>query len=168
MMRYWTCLVIMMIASWGAWSQVDRVYKSLDDVSDPMQVYHLQLHGKHLRHIPSQVYAMTNLHTLDLRGNKISTLSDSIVLLQHLQRLELSRNPLRQIPPALSMLKNLEELILWSTYVTDLPQELAVLDPTLKTLDLRSCPMTLDDQTAIEQLLPSVDKKWNYACNCSD
>lgn len=149
-------------------AQSGRVYTSLKEVSDPAQVYHLQLHGKRLRHVPSAVYAMTNLQTLDLRGNRISRLSDSIALLPHLRRLELSRNPLMELPTAVAQLSELKELVLWSTYVTALPPECVQMDGRLELLDLRGCPLLLDDQEAIRAQLPSVKILWDYACNCGD
>ena len=150
----------------AAWAQEGRVYKSLQEVVDPTAVYSLQLRGKRLKAVPSEVYEMVNLRELDLRGNRIVQLSDSIAGLVHLQRLVLSRNPLRGLPAAMAGMSELRELVLWSTYVTDLPPELGRLDGTLELLDLRDCPMTQADQEALEQMLPSVKKEWYYTCNC--
>lgn len=149
-------------------AQPGRVYCSLEEVSDPALVYHLQLHGKRLKHVPAQVYEMVHLEVLDLRSNKINYLSDSLALLTNLQRLDVSRNPLREIPAAVAQLSQLKELVVWSTYVTSLPTEISCLNESLQVIDMRSCPLTYDDQQAIEQLLPSVKKLWNYACNCSE
>ena len=147
-------------------AQEGRVYKSLKDVTDPEAVYSLQLRGKRLKEVPSIVYSMTNLRELDLRGNRIARLSDSIAGLTHLRRLELSRNPLMGLPSAMAQMAELRELVLWSTYVTELPPEMERLDESLELLDLRDCPMTLENQEALERLLPSVKKLWYYACNC--
>ena len=103
-----------------------------------------------------------------MRGNRIAFLPDSISRLQNLQRLELSRNPLMALPASMANMEQLRELVLWSTYVTELPPQFARLDGTLELLDLRHCPLMLDDQTAINTLLPSVKKLWDYACNCAD
>ena len=149
-------------------AQPDRVYKSLDDVRDPDQVYILRLRNKRLKAIPPQVYAMSNLRELDLRGNRIAHLSDSIALLTNLQRLELSRNPLAVLPVTMASMANLRELILWSTLVYALPPEFSKLDETLRLIDLRNCPLSLDDQEVINQLLPTVKKDWYNACNCGD
>lgn len=161
-------LLLVFLAGAVAWGQPDRVYKSLKEVSDPQEVYILQLRGKRLKTLPGEVLKMSNLTNLDLRGNRISILPDSIACLQHLKRLELSRNPLMRLPASMCQMTELAELVLWSTYVTDLPQEFEALDSTLELLDLRNCPLTLDNQEAIETLLPSVKKLWDYACNCSD
>ncbi|MBR3724358.1 MAG: leucine-rich repeat domain-containing protein [Bacteroidales bacterium] len=166
-MRRWLLLMFMFL-SVAAVAQPDRVYKSLKDVSDPEEVYILRLRGKRLKRIPPQVYGMTNLRELDLQGNRIASLSDSIVLLANLERLVLSRNPIDSLPPVMAGMEQLRELVLWSTRVTSLPKEFAVLDGTLELLDLRSCRLLLDEQEAIEALLPSVKKLWDYACNCPD
>ena len=166
MYRLLTILLLLLPAAVSG--QPDKVYRSLSEVSDPAEVYVLRLRGKRLKAVPQEVYAMHNLRELDLRGNRIEVLSDSIALLQNLEHLELSRNPLFSLPPAMALLPNLRELVLWDTRVTELPREFARLDDTLQLLDLRDSPLTLDDQKAIEELLPSVKKLWDYACNCTD
>lgn len=159
------CLVLL-VANVPA--QEGRVYKSLDEVACVDDVFVLQLHGKRLKRVPSLVYQMKNLRELDLRGNKIAYLDDSIALLTNLQRLELSRNPLMELPPAMAEMPELSELVLWSTYVNAVPGCFAKLDGQLQLLDLRDCPLMLDDQKAIEAILPTTKKKWDYACNCTD
>lgn len=161
-------ILLLLLLPLSVMAQPDKVYKSVKEVSDPAQVYHLQLHGKRLKHIPAEVYAMTNLQILDLRGNRIRHLSDSIALLSHLRRLELSRNPLMDIPASVAQLPELRELVLWATYVSSLPSECVQMDGRLVLLDLRSCPLLPDDQEAVRALLPSVKILWDYACNCGD
>lgn len=164
---YWIGLLLWLLPAMLC-GQEERVYTSLEQVKDPLQVYHLRLRHRRLREVPPEVWRMANLRELDLRGNRITALSDSVGRLAHLQRLELSRNPLTDMPDSLARLTELRELVLWNTYVTSLPPACAALDGTLQLLDLRSCPLTLDDQTRLTQLIPSVKKLWDYACNCSD
>lgn len=161
-------LIMLMALPAVLYAQPDKVYKSLSEVKDPEQVYILRLRHKRLKTLPYQVYTMPNLRELDLRGNHIAALPDSIALLTNLQRLELSRNPIDTLPPAMATMTELRELVLWSTRVTTLPKEFAALDGTLELIDLRSCHLLLDEQQAIEALLPSVKKLWDYACNCPD
>lgn len=164
-------MVVMLFALAGMYAaegQSDRVYKSLDEVADPSEVYVLRLRNKRLRTVPSAVYGMANLRELDLRGNQISWLSDSIAQLRHLRRLEVSHNPLMGLPEGMTQMKELEELVVWDTYVTDVPPAFEALDSTLKVIDLRSCPLLPADQEKIAHMLPSVEKLWDKACNCGD
>ena len=166
-MRLLPMITLLLLPVW-AQCQPDKVYRSLDEVGDPDEVYVLRLRGKRLRTLPTAIYGMRNLRELDLRGNRIKSLPDSIALLQNLERIVLSRNPIASLPPALALLPNLRELVLWDTRVSELPKEYARLDGILNLLDLRDCPLTLDDQEAITKLLPSVVKLWDNACNCGD
>lgn len=166
-MRRWLLLMLVLLPAMAG-AQPGRVYKSLSEVGDPEQVYILRLRSKRLKRIPPQVYAMVNLRELDLRGNRIASLPDSIVRLANLERLELSRNPIDSLPSAMGGMERLRELVLWSTRVTALPKEFAALDGTLELIDLRSCRLLLNEQEAIEALLPSVRKLWDYACDCPD
>ena len=145
MHRLLTILLLMIPAV--TFGQPDKVYRSLSEVSNADEVYILHLRGKRLKAVPQEVYAMHNL-------------------LQNLEIIELSRNPLTVLPPAMADMTQLRQLVLWDTQVSELPKEFARLDNTLRLLDLRDCPLTLDDQEAIAQLLPTVKKLWDYACNC--
>lgn len=162
-------MILMTLCCAGILSaQPDRVYRSLEEVADPADVYQLELHRQRLRHIPAEIYQMANLQRLDLRGNRIAEISDSIALLKNLERLELSRNPLRRLPAAMAQMTSLRHLVLWATYVTELPPEWGALDGTLETIDLRKCPLRPADQEAISQLLPAVERIWDFACDCGD
>ena len=163
--RFFAILLLLGVV---AAAQPGRVYTSLQQVEDPDEVYILQLRHQRLKTLPAEVLEMHNLEELDLRGNHIALLPDNLCQLRHLRRLELSRNPLTALPATLAQLDSLQELVLWSTYITDLPATFARLDGTLLLLDLRHCPLTLDDQSAIEALLPTPQKLWDYACNCGD
>ena len=147
-------------------AQPGTVYRSLSEVHDPADVYILHLRGKRLTSVPREVYAMSNLRELNLRGNRIKSIPDSITMLQNLSIIELSRNPLVSLPSSMASMSQLRRLVLWDTQVTELPEEFAQLDSTLQLLDLRDCPLTLEDQEAIKQILPTVKKLWDYACNC--
>ena len=173
----------------SAFAQRDRVYKSLKDVRKPDSVYILKLNYKRLHSIPDKVFTFRNLRVLDLgknfidsippeiasltkleelhlNRNKIRTIPPELGSLASLRVLNLSRNPLLELPDELSQLSRLEQLILWSTGIVSFPPSIVVLNYTLKSIDLRVCPLTWDDQQAIEQLLPSPRKRWDYVCNC--
>lgn len=158
--------ILLLLLPTAAFGQPDKVYRSLSEVTNADEVYILHLRGKRLKTVPQEVYAMHNLRELCLRGNRITALSDSIALLQNLEKIELSRNPISALPSVMADMTQLRQLVLWDTRVTTLPVEFARLDDTLQLLDLRDCSLTLDEQKAIDQLLPTVKKLWDYACNC--
>ena len=182
-------LMFFLLCSVVAFAQSGRVYKSLKDVRRPDSVYHLRLNYKRLKKIPEKVFEMHNLRTLDLGCNFIDSIPPEIGTLTSLEILNLRRNRIRSIPPEVGNLKNLrkinfsrnpildlpdemgnltslEELVLWCTGVISFPPSFVALNYTLKLIDLRVCPLTWDDQQAIEQLLPTPRKRWDYVCNC--
>ena len=182
-------IVTLLVLCRGSYAQRDRVYTSLKEVRNPDSVYALKLSFKRLRQIPPKVFEMRNLESLDLGKNFIDTISPDIARLTRLKRLDLrrnrlrhipaevgnltrleyvnfSRNPILELPDAMSALANLKELVLWSTGVIEFPPSFVALDATLRLIDLRVCPLTWDNQQAIEELLPTPRKRWDYVCNC--
>lgn len=184
-------MFLMMLCSMAlaASAQRDRVYKSLKEVRNPDSVFVLKLRYKRLRQIPPKVFTFRNLRVLDLgcnfidsippqiaslsqleelvlRRNKLRVIPPEVGSLSRLRILNLSRNPILDLPDELSQLSRLEELIIWCTGVVAFPPSFVALDRTLRVIDMRVCPMTYDDQQAIEDLLPSPRKRWDYVCNC--
>ncbi len=170
-------------------AQPDKVYTRLTEIKDPLQVYQLELNYKRYKKIPPVVFECTNLRRLDLSKNFIDTLPPEIGTLtqlqelnlnrnrlahvpaalgqlQQLRRLNLSRNPLMELPEEVGTLSQLEELVLWMTGIVEFPPTFVALNATLRRLDMRACPLTYDHQQAIEELLPGVEKRWDYVCNC--
>ncbi|MBQ9473313.1 MAG: leucine-rich repeat domain-containing protein [Bacteroidales bacterium] len=150
---------------------------------------HLDLSRRRLRAVPPEVYTMTNLRHLNLSHNRLDSLDERLLLLtrldtlllgrnrlrhvpewignmRSLRLLDMSRNPILDLPPSMANLTRLERLVLWSTGVVSVPQEMGALNYTLKELDLRVCPMTYDDQKAVEEILPTPRKRWDHVCNC--
>lgn len=170
-------------------AQPNKIYKSMKEVRRPDSVYHLKLNFKRLKKIPEKVFEMHNLRTLDLgrnfidsippeigtltkleildlRRNKIRIVPPEIGKLVNLKKLILSRNPILDLPDEMGNLTQLEELILWCTGIVSFPPSFVALNYTLKLIDMRVCPLSWDDQQAIEQLLPTPRKRWDYVCNC--
>lgn len=170
-------------------AQPDKVYTSISQIKNPLQVYQLQIRYKRLKRIPPVVFECKNLRVLDLSKNFIDTLPPEIGALTSLEELNLnrnklrsvppemgrltslrvlnlSRNPILELPPEMCALTKLEELILWMTGVVEFPPTFVSLNGTLKQLDMRACPMTYDNQETVEALLPSPKKRWDYVCNC--
>lgn len=181
------CVCLMCCMSGMA--QPGKVYRSVDDIKNPEDVYILRLRGKRLTEIPKEVFACINLKELDLSRNRLSEVPSEIVNLQqlevlrlgrnnidslpievaqlsHLVELDMNRNPLSDLPEAMGYMLSLQRLILWSTAVYSLPDSFAELDTRLQLLDLRSCLLTLDEQHAIRALLPTPRIQWDQACNC--
>lgn len=165
------------------------MYKSLGEIRNPDDVYILRLNYKRLRAIPEKVFTLGNLRELDLGKNSIDSIPADIAKLKDLRILDLSRNHLRTIPPELGQLTQLRELdlsrnpllelpeemgslvhlrklVLWSTGIVSFPPTFVALNGSLEVIDMRVCPMTWDDQQAIEDLLPTPRKRWDYVCNC--
>ncbi|MBQ3949267.1 MAG: leucine-rich repeat domain-containing protein, partial [Bacteroidales bacterium] len=101
-----------------------------------------------------------------LRRNRIRTVPPEVGQLTRLRRINLSRNPILELPDEMGNLVRLEDLILWMTGVVAFPPTFVALNESLKVIDLRVCPLTWDDQQAIEELLPLPRKRWDYVCNC--
>lgn len=170
-------------------AQRSKVYTSVKSVKNPEDVYILKLNYKRLKKIPPEVFTYTHLRELDLGRNFIDTVPPEIANLKDLEKLDLSRNwlhylpeamgeltqlreldlnrnPLQELPGSMANLQNLEVLILWQSGVHELPPTFVLLDATLKSIDLRLCPLSTADHEAIEDLLPSVKKVWDHSCNC--
>ncbi|MBR3529095.1 MAG: leucine-rich repeat domain-containing protein [Bacteroidales bacterium] len=188
-MKRFVILLLFLSTTLCLFAQPDKVYRSLKDVRHPDSVYVLRLHFKRLRHIPPQVFTYRNLRVLDLsrnfidsippqiatltqleelnlHRNRIRTVPAEVGRLSQLRKLNLSRNPILDLPDALSSLSQLEELVIWCTGIVSFPPSFVVLDQTLRLIDMRVCPMTYDDQQAVEALLPTPRKRWDYVCNC--
>ena len=181
--------VLAVLLSGMAGAQEDVVYTSLKDVKNPNDVYQLKLNYQRLRKIPPQVFTFTNLKVLDLSKNFIDTLPPELAQLTNLEVLNLnrnklrfvpeylgqltslevlnlSRNPILDLPESLGQLTNLKELILFMTGIISFPPTCFTLNYSLQVIDLRACPLTYDNQQAIEELLPTPRKRWDYVCNC--
>lgn len=183
-------LLIVLLIGGIAWGQPGKVYESLSEVKDPLQVYELKLTHKRLKGVPEVIREMKNIQVLDLSKNFIDTLPNWIVELQdlrelrvgrnwihglpeclgELQRLEIldaSRNPLQDLPGSIGLMTSLKELILWQTGIVELPPSIVAIGGTLEVLDLRVCQLTKEDQDVIKALLPEVKIMWDQACNCN-
>jgi len=188
-MKQLILLIVFSLAALVVHAQPDRVYLSLDEVACADSVYVLSLNRQRLRSIPPQVFTFRNLRVLDLGKNRIDSIPPQIGMLTQLEELDLQRNRIRIVPPEMGQLSNLrrlnmnrnpildlpaemgaltclEELVIWCTGVVDFPPSFAALNYTLKLIDMRVCPMTWDNQQAVEELLPTPRKRWDYVCNC--
>ena len=184
-------LILVFVASFGVlYAQPGKVYTSLSEVNDPNAVYSLKLTYKRLKAVPPEIRQMKNLQQLDLSKNFIDSipswigelsqlksldvsrnwihfLPETVEQLSSLELLDASRNPLEELPVTIAKLASLKQLVLWKTGIYELPPSIVMLNGSLKVIDLRACPLTLEDQELISDLLPDVKKVWDQACNCS-
>ena len=96
----------------------------------------LDLSGRGLSAIPSDVFSRTALERLDLSNNRLTGAPQAEIRhLQRLKYLDLSGNDLTGLPAELGQLKNLEVLNVSNNSLTGLPLELGNLTQ-LRVLDL--------------------------------
>lgn len=96
----------------------------------------LDLRGRGLSAIPSDVFSRTDLERLDLSNNKLTGAPQAEIRhLQNLKFLDLSGNQLTGLPAELGQLKHLETLNVSNNKLTGLPMELGNLTQ-LRVLDL--------------------------------
>jgi Leucine-rich repeat (LRR) protein len=111
----------------------------------------LDLSGKNLTSLPSEIGQLTNLRELNLAGyplfgeifggNKLTSLPTEIGQLTNLRKLNLSSNQLASLPAEIGQLTNLNTLDLRDNKLTSLPAEIGQLT-NLNTLDLRDNKLT--------------------------
>src|SRR5574337_119206 len=100
----------------------------------------LNLSGRGLTAIPSDVFSRTDLERLDLSNNRLTGAPQAEIRnLQQLTFLDLSGNQLTGLPAELGQLKNLETLNVANNQLTGLPVELGNLTQ-LRLLDISGNP----------------------------
>lgn len=117
---------------------------------------HLDLSGKGIEELPSQLGKLHRLEVLWLHGNKLRALPAEIGQLRNLNYLYLDQNQLDSIPPEIGMLEKLKMLWLSNNRLSSLPAEIGKLNQ-LETLwlnynPLASLPSTIGQLTNLEDL----------------
>ncbi|KTG03489.1 hypothetical protein cypCar_00047366 [Cyprinus carpio] len=79
---------------------------------------------------------------VDLQGNVLTTLPEAVANMQHLISIDLSRNKLRVFPERLTDVSSLQHISVEGNQITELPMEKLSLMPALKSVDVRSNPLT--------------------------
>jgi Leucine-rich repeat (LRR) protein len=111
----------------------------------------LNLSGRGLSEVPSDVFKKIALTSLDLSNNNLQgALPAQIRMLQNLRVLDLSDNDFTGVPAEIGQLQNLEVLDLSNNSITGLPYELGGLK-NLKVLDLRGTQYAPEDLEIIKQ-----------------
>jgi len=131
----------------GSGNEVEVTPFSRDKVID--------LSGKELTSVSSDIFAKTNTEELDLSNNNLEgSLPAEVRFLQNLKVLDLSNNTFTGVPAEIGQLKNLEVLNLSNNQVTGLPYELGNLS-NLKVLNLKGNSYAKADLEVIKQSLPA-------------
>jgi Leucine rich repeat/Leucine Rich repeats (2 copies) len=113
----------------------------------------LDLSGRGLTSVSSDVFDMTGLETLDLSNNSLTgALPAEIRFLQSLQSLDASDNAMTGVPAEIGQLSALQYLDLSNNELTGLPNELGNLT-SLVRLDLRGNTVSTQDLDGIRAKL---------------
>ena len=113
----------------------------------------LDLSGRALTSVPSDVFRQTALEELNLSNNALTgALPSQIQQLRNLRVLNASGNRMTGVPAEIGQLSNLQDLDLSENALTGLPFELGNLQ-NLKRLDLRGNNVSKQDLDAIRAKL---------------
>ncbi len=117
----------------------------------------LDMSGRGLMAIPTDVFSRTELERLDLSDNRLTGAPQAEIRhLQRLKSLDLSGNDLTGLPAELGQLKNLEILDVSDNRLTGLPLELGNLTQ-LRILDLSGNSYSKQDLDQIAAKLTKTD-----------
>ncbi|MBI4781817.1 MAG: leucine-rich repeat domain-containing protein [Oscillatoriophycideae cyanobacterium NC_groundwater_1537_Pr4_S-0.65um_50_18] len=113
------------------WTELDLSGKGLTDLpSEIAQLTNLtvlNLFFNQIPAVPDSIAQLTNLTKLNLSGNQITAILDSIAQLTNLTDLNLSFNRIPAIPDSIAQLTNLTELYLYSNQIPAIPDSIAQL-----------------------------------------
>ncbi|MCX7696773.1 MAG: leucine-rich repeat domain-containing protein [Bacteroidales bacterium] len=167
-----------------------KPYKKLSEIrQNPDSVQFIKLTHKGLKSFPSEIFLCKNLIYLDLSFNRIEEIPPQIAELKNLRVLNLGNNRIKTLPPEIGKcsqlstlilrfndlstlpseignLTNLKSLNLAGTNITSLPEEIQKISSSLQYLDLRVIPLTKEQQSYIENLLPHTRIFFSQSCNC--
>ena len=109
----------------------------------------LILKNKKLKHIPPEIFELTQLTVLDLFDNDIAEIPPAIANLSNLKKLYLSKNPITHLPNEISRLKDLLFFKLDEGQLTEFPKVL------LERSELREISL---EKNQIEFIPPEVSR----------
>uniref|UniRef100_A0A9J8APM9 Leucine rich repeat containing 20 n=2 Tax=Cyprinus carpio carpio TaxID=630221 RepID=A0A9J8APM9_CYPCA len=125
----------------GLVSFPDGVFKMIRSCTDNIQK--ISLANNQIKALSNKFFlTFTQLREVDLQGNVLTTLPEAVANMQHLISIDLSRNKLRVFPERLTDVSSLQHISVEGNQITELPMEKLSLMPALKSVDVRSNPLT--------------------------
>jgi len=150
-------LFMFCLALFGAGCQINSTTPTESPVETPAAGSGLDLSGRGLTSIPSDVFSQIELVRLDLSDNRLTGAPQAEIRhLQKLQFLDLSGNDLTGLPAELGQLRTLEVLDVSDNQLTGLPLELGNLTQ-LRILDLSGNDYSKQDFDQIATKLPNTE-----------
>ena len=168
------------------------IFRSISEaMSQPENVYRLNLSKSKLDTFPEEILLFKNLVELDLSRNKIEVIPGEIGQFVHLKKLNLAnnrlvhlpneigqlkelvflglnRNELEDLPPSIGQLQNLEVIELWDNELNDIPDGVSELK-NLKMIELRGILFSDEQQKRIDSLVVKSAKVYmSPSCNCKN
>ncbi|XP_051958232.1 leucine-rich repeat-containing protein 20 isoform X1 [Xyrauchen texanus] len=127
----------------GLVSFPDGVFKMLRSCTE--NIHKISLANNQLKSLSHKFFrTFTQLTELDLQGNVLTTLPEAVGEMQHLIRINLSKNRLSVFPDRLMDVSSLEDISVEGNQITELPMDKLSVMPALKSLDVRSNPLTVE------------------------
>ncbi|KAG8008649.1 Leucine-rich repeat-containing protein 20 [Nibea albiflora] len=87
---------------------------------------------------------------LDLHGNVLTKLPDAVGEMKHLTSINLANNSFSVFPDKLTEIATLERINLEGNSITEIPVEKLSAMPALKCLNMKSNPLDLNTQPALQ------------------
>ncbi|XP_016141053.1 leucine-rich repeat-containing protein 20-like [Sinocyclocheilus grahami] len=125
----------------GLVSFPDGIFKMIRSCTDNIQK--ISLANNQIKALSNKFFlTFTRLREVDLQGNVLTTLPEAVGNMQHLISIDVSRNKLRVFPERLTDVSSLQHISVEENQITELPMEKLSLMPALKSVDVRSNPLT--------------------------
>ncbi|KAL6475784.1 hypothetical protein MHYP_G00168240 [Metynnis hypsauchen] len=120
----------------------DGVFKVLRSCTD--NILKITLANNEVKALTNKFFTtFTQLRELDLQGNVLTKLPDAVGDMEHLVSINLSNNRFSEFPDRLTAVRTLENINMESNQISELPWERLCEMPALRTVDVRSNPVSL-------------------------
>ncbi|NXS61575.1 LRC20 protein, partial [Brachypteracias leptosomus] len=129
------------------------IYKAMRSVTEG--IHRISLANNELKSLTSRfVTTFSQLRELNLAGNYLHRLPEEVTSLLHLQAINLSRNRFRHFPEPLAAITALETIDLEENEITEVPTEKLATMASLRSLNLRANPVSLEVRLLVRPLIP--------------